>query len=456
MVVGERERCRWGAEVDHDLDAVAVPYFAVDAALVHRQRRVRDVEAGVETRRIPGDARGRAVVGPGGRQRVGEIDVRRARERGQRAVERERCGCELDGIDRPEHALAQRHDAPPRGLRETAEPRPVRRFRRASGGVDVVAGDVDAEPQPGARGNAQARPGEGHLDVVPGRGPHAPVGRVRRPRPIPRAGGGAAFVGEIAVGIDQEMKGAGADRGRRARGGVDHQLHGVAIPELAVATALVDHDARVRHREGRVQIRGVPRQTDGDGVVRSDRRRIEHDRRRTGPFPECAVRRHGGVHRGLEYRPGWGATLELQDALRELRARAQQLRNSGARRAVRDVGARVWKHAPRHGVRERGIGGRHQAQVLVVLHAVADDRQAEARHRDARRPTDVRDRPRIEKVSVAGAAEAALAGERRREEPDRVVVELALHPEEVRQPLHRPVLHSARVDDVVGLPAAPV
>src|ERR687888_246304 len=79
---------------------------------------------------------------------------------------------------------------------------------------------ADAEPQPGARSDAQARPREGHLDVIPGRGPHAPVGRIRCPGPIPRAGGGAALVGEIAVGVDQEMKGAGADRGRRSRRGV--------------------------------------------------------------------------------------------------------------------------------------------------------------------------------------------------------------------------------------------
>src|SRR6267378_2907986 len=62
----------------------------------------------------------------------------------------------------------------------------------------------------------------------------------------------------------------------------------------------------------------------------------------------------------------------------------------------------------------------------------------------------------IEEVAVTRAAKPALVAERRREVPDCVVVELALRLEQVREPLHRAVLHAAGVDDVVGLPPGPV
>src|SRR5207245_6582544 len=90
------------------------------------------------------------------------------------------------------------------------------------------------------------------------------------------------------------------------------------------------------------------------------------------------------------------------------------------------VGARVREDAARHALGEGGISGGDEPQVLVVLHPVSDELEAEARHRDAGRPPDVRRGARVQEVAITRSAETALVREGSREESDRVVVELAL------------------------------
>src|SRR4051812_40143511 len=106
---------------------------------------------------------------------------------------------------------------------------------------------------------------------------------------------------------------------------------------------------------------------------------------------------------------GRGGALPLSSRIRCASwARAERSCEADGRGAPSGTYAGVREHAARDSVRKGRVGGGHEAQVLVVLHAVADDLQAEARQRDADGASDVRGGPRIEEVSVARAAEPGL------------------------------------------------